>query len=155
MAKKDDFVIDSSVVTKWFLIEPGSTQALALRDEFATGRLKFSVPTLLFYEVMNALKFSGPFGEADLTTASRSLSKYQFETWRPKGKLLELSGRLSLKEDVTVYDACYVALAMLMGSRVITEDEELLAKFPALTTSMKQVLDARAQLRYTDKNYRA
>lgn len=154
MAKKGNFVVDSSVVAKWFLIEPGSTQALALRDEFATGRLKLSVPTLLFYEVMNALRFSGPFGEAELTTASKSLSKYQFETWRPRGRLLELSVQLSLKENLTVYDACYVALAILVGSRVITEDRELLAKFPALTTQMKRVLDARTQSRHTDGNQR-
>jgi len=131
--KKDEFVIDSSIVTKWFMIEDNSSLALGVRDKFATRKIRLIVPTLLFYEVMNALRFSGMFDEANLATAARSLSKYQFEIWRPMGKLLELSAQLGLREDLTVYDACYVALAQRKGSKVITEDRELLDKFPALT----------------------
>ena len=133
MEKKDEFVIDSSVVAKWFMIEENSNLALRVRDRFATRQIKLAVPTLLFYEVMNALRFSDMFDESALATVAGSLSKYQFETWRPVGKLLELSARLGLREDVTVYDACYVALAQRKGSKVITEDKELLNKFPALT----------------------
>ncbi len=133
MEKKDEFVIDSSIVTKWFMIEDNSSLALGVRDKFATRKIRLIVPTLLFYEVMNALRFSGMFDEANLATAARSLSKYQFEIWRPMGKLLELSAQLGLREDLTVYDACYVALAQRKGSKVITEDRELLDKFPALT----------------------
>ncbi len=133
MEKKDEFVIDSSIVTKWFMIEDNSSLALGVRDKFATGKIRLAVPTLLFYEVMNALRFSGMFDEENLATAARSLSKYQFEIWRPMGKLLELSAQLGLREDLTVYDTCYVALAQRKGSKVITEDRELLDKFPALT----------------------
>ncbi|MBI3858896.1 MAG: type II toxin-antitoxin system VapC family toxin [Thaumarchaeota archaeon] len=136
MAKKDEFVIDSSVVTKWFVDEPNSDRAIQIRDEFATGRFRLAAPTLLFYEVMNALRFTGAFNESDLVVASKSLSKYQFEVWRPRGKLLELSTQLSVRGDVTVYDACYIALAQRIGSRLITEDMELLAKFPKLAMAM-------------------
>ncbi len=139
MAKKDQFVVDSSVVTKWFLVEPDSGQAERVRDEFAIGRIKLGVPTLLFYEVVNALRFSGSFNAADLELASRSLSKYQFQIWRPRGGLLELSAKLSLEKDVTVYDACYVALAHRLGSRVITEDSELLTKFPSVTLPLNRL----------------
>lgn len=136
MAKKDEFVVDSSVVTKWFLVETGSVSAVRLRNQFATGRLKLAVPTLLFYEVTNALRFSGVFDVTDLALAARSLSKYHFGIWRPRGRLLELSAQLSVREDVTIYDACYVALAQMLGSKVITEDKELLTKFPADTVRM-------------------
>ena len=75
MAKKDQFVVDSSVVSKWFLEEPDSAKAIDLRDGFAVGKLRLAVPTLLFYEVMNALRFSGTFKRADLLLAAKSLSK--------------------------------------------------------------------------------
>jgi len=136
VAKKDEFVVDASVVTKWFIDEPDSNQAIGLRDDFATGRIKLAVPTLLFYEVVNALRFTGLFNAAELGLAAKSLSKYQFGMWRPKGKLLELSAELSLKGDLTVYDACYIALAQKIESKVITEDRELLSKFPAHTMPM-------------------
>jgi predicted nucleic acid-binding protein len=138
MAKKDQLVADSSVVAKWFLAEPDSDKAIKLRDEFATGRLKLIVPSLLFYEVMNALRFSGAFNRADLVTAARSLSKYRFDVWRPRGKLLELSTELSIDEDLTIYDSCYLALARRVSSKVITEDKELLAKFPTHTLALSK-----------------
>jgi predicted nucleic acid-binding protein len=137
MAEKDEFAVDSSVVTKWFLVESDSDLATSLRDDFATGRVRLAVPSLLFYEVMNALRFSGAFDEKDLALAGRALSKYQFGIWRPRGKLLELSAMLSLREDLSVYDACYVALAQRVRSKVITEDKELLEKFPAHTLPMR------------------
>jgi predicted nucleic acid-binding protein len=136
VAKKDEFVVDASVVTKWFLVESDSDAATRVRDDFATGRIKLAVPTLLFYEVVNALRFSGEYDRDALGLAARSLSKYQFGVWRPRGKLLQLSAELSLREGLTVCDACYVALARRIESKVITEDGELLGKFPAHTTSM-------------------
>jgi predicted nucleic acid-binding protein len=136
VAKKNEFVVDASVVTKWFIVEPDSDEAIGLRDDFATGRIKLTVPTLLFYEVVNALRFSGVLKENELGLAAKSLSRYQFGMWRPRGKLLELSAELSLKEDLTVYDACYVALARRIDSKVITEDQELLSKFPTHTLPM-------------------
>jgi len=136
VAKKDEFVVDASVVTKWFLVEPDSLEAIRLRDDFATGLIKLTVPTLMFYEVINALRFSNEFGEAELRLAAKSLSKYRFGMWRPRGKLLELSAELSLREEMTVYDACYVALARRIESKVITEDRDMLDKFPAHTMQM-------------------
>lgn len=138
MAKKDQFVTDSSVVAKWFLTELGSDKAIELRDEFATGRLELTVPSLLFYEVMNALRFSGSFESSELLVAARSLSKYRFGIWRPRGKLLGLSTELSVEKDLTVYDACYVALAQRTNSKVITEDKDLLAKFPSDTMALSE-----------------
>ncbi len=133
MAEKGQFVVDSSVVTKWFLSEPGSDLAISLRDKFATGALGLAVPTLLFYEVINTLRYSGAFNAQDLTQAATSLSRYRFEVWRPRGKLLELSAEMSLREEITAYDACYVALAERTGTKLITEDKDLIEKFPAHT----------------------
>jgi predicted nucleic acid-binding protein len=136
VAKKKELVVDASVVTKWFVDEPNSPDAIRLRDDFAAGRINLTVPTLLFYEVVDALRFSGAFTEAELVVAAKSLSKYQFGIWRPRGKLLELSAELSLREDTTVYDACYIALAQRIESKVVTGDKEMLSKFPAHTMPM-------------------
>lgn len=138
MAKKKEYVVDSSIVTKWFLLEADSELATGLRNEFATGRVGLTVPTLLFYEVMNALRFSGLYDETNLTIAAKSLSKYQFSIWRPRGKLLELCGALSFRLDLTIYDASYVALAQRIHTKVITEDKEVLVKFPAHTISLSR-----------------
>jgi predicted nucleic acid-binding protein len=139
VAKKSEYVVDASIVTKWYLVETNSDQSIKLRDEFATGRLRLTVPTLLFYEVTNALRFSGVFSEIDLALAAKSLSKYRFGIWRPRGKLLELSVQLSVREDITVYDACYVALAKRLKTKLVTEDKDLLNKFPADSVLITQL----------------
>ena len=139
MAEAAELVVDSSVVAKWFLTEPGSEQAEKLRDQFATGRVKLAAPALLFYEVVNALRYSGVFDGASLAVAARSLSKYRFGIWRPRGKLLETSAKLSAQGDVSVYDACYVALAQRLGAKLVTEDGELLEKFPNDTVAISSL----------------
>jgi len=141
VAKEQNFVVDASVVAKWFLTEGNSHLAMELRDGFATGRIGLAVPTLLFYEVVNALRFSGAFSESDLTVASKSLSRYRFSIWGPRGRLLELSAALSLREDLTVYDACYIALAQRISSKVVTEDRELLSKVPQVHPLPRQGRD--------------
>lgn len=133
---KETLVIDSSVVVKWFIEEKGSDIALRFRDEFAKGNLRLSVPSLVFYEVINALKVSRIFDEKDLVTAARSMSSYDFEVWLPRGKVLEESARLSSRKGVTVYDACYVALAVRRKTKLLTEDDELLQKFPNVAISL-------------------
>jgi predicted nucleic acid-binding protein len=133
---EEELVVDSSVVAKWFLLEAGSEEARRLRDEFVSGQVRLAAPTLLMYEVANVLRYSGDFDEASLAVVTKSLSKYRFGLWRPRGKMLESSARLSFRKDVSVYDAAYVALAQRLGSKLVTEDRELLEKFPEDTLNL-------------------
>ena len=49
---KDQFVVDSSVVIKWFdETEEESRGALRLLEGFIQGEIQLIVPDLLFYEV--------------------------------------------------------------------------------------------------------
>jgi len=123
-------VADASIVAKWFLEETFSDGARQLRDAFVTGKLAISVPSLLFYETLNALWHSGLFREEELTLAARALSKYGFDVWEPKGNIYEQSAILSSKRDVSVYDASYVALALHLRVILYTADSELIQKFP-------------------------
>jgi predicted nucleic acid-binding protein len=126
-------------VAKWYLTERDSDKALALRDDFATGHLDITIPSLLYYEVANALRFSGAYSIIELKTAAVSLSKYAFEVWQPRGRLLEDALDLSLGKEITVYDACYVALAQRKRVSLCTEDAELLSKFPETAVSLKDL----------------
>ncbi len=132
-------VLDSSVVVKWFLTEEGSEKAIDLFDEFAAGRIKIAAPTILHYEVGNALKRSPSFDEKSLRSAGRALSGYAFEIWHAQGLLLEEAMSLSHRKDITVYDASFVALALRKNVSLCTEDAELLTKFPEITVSLAKV----------------
>ena len=135
--EKQKAVADASIVAKWFLEEEFSDNARQLRDSFVTGKLTISVPSLLFYETLNALWHSGLFREEELTLVARALSKYGFDVWEPKGKTYEQSAMLSLKHDISVYDASYVALALHFRAILYTADSELLQKFPKNTQHIR------------------
>jgi len=123
-------VVDASVCAKWYLDEEYSDRARLLRDEFVKGQIAITVPSLLFYETLNALRYSRAFDEKELPVVADSLSKYGFEVWEPRGEVYREAARLSLAQDITVYDAAYVALSEHLRALFYTVDKKLLDRFP-------------------------
>lgn len=56
------FVIDASVVIKWFIEEKDSAKAVLLKEKHINGKTILIAPDLLIYEVANVLLFSKIFG---------------------------------------------------------------------------------------------
>ncbi|TMI18365.1 type II toxin-antitoxin system VapC family toxin [Candidatus Bathyarchaeota archaeon] len=123
-------VVDASVCAKWYLDEEYSDRARLLRDEFVKGQIAITVPSLFFYETLNALRHSRAFDEKELPVAADSLSKYGFEVWEPRGEVYREAARLSLAQEITVYDAAYVALSEHLRALFYTVDKKLLDRFP-------------------------
>lgn len=123
-------VIDASVCAKWYIDEEYSHGARLLRDEFVKGQIGITVPSLLYYETLNALRYSKLFDQKELAVAADSLSKYGFEVWEPRGEVYREAARLSVANDITVYDAAYVALSEHLRALFYTVDRKLLDKFP-------------------------
>ena len=59
------FIIDASVVIKWFIEEEDSIKAILLKDEHIQGKTILIAPDLLIYEVANVLMISKIFITAD------------------------------------------------------------------------------------------
>jgi len=131
--EKQKVVADASIVAKWFLEEEFSDNARQLRDSFVTGKIDISVPSLLFYDTLNTLWHSRLFTEKELALAAKALTKYGFDSWEPKGKILEQTATVSSKHNLSVYDASYVALALYLKATLLTADSELIQKFPKNT----------------------
>ena len=129
--------MDASVCAKWFLDEEYSDRARLLRDSFVKGTLGISVPSLLFYETLNALRYSRAYNERELGSAAVSLSKYGFEVWEPKGEMYKETAHISMRHGVSVYDASYIALSNHLKLYFYTADSELLEKFPRVARHVK------------------
>lgn len=134
------FVVDASVVVKWFVPEVHSDAArrlLGMRHEYVA-------PDLLFAEAANTIwkkvgrkeltAEEGPRIVADIgriaveTIACRALAEDAFA-------LANATGR-------TVYDAMYVALAVRLDTRLITADDRLeaaLRSVPAVAEHIQLV----------------
>ena len=121
-------VVDASVVVKWFVDEEHSEQARRLEEDYVEGKIDILAPTLLDYEVLNALRYSGAFGEEELKEVARVLEDLQLGYVPVRGNLMGLAVELALKKGITIYDASYVALAVDRGIVLWTADEKLVRK---------------------------
>ncbi len=119
---RQTLVIDASVGVKWFTAsnEESLFQALAIRDAHVAGDVAILVPDLFFYEVANAIiqKKSIPY------TAVQSVINKLF-TLRINPVYFDLdlmvtSVSLAREIGITVYDACYIAVAQKHGCPLVT-----------------------------------
>ncbi len=124
-------VVDASVGIKLFLQEEGTEQATRLFQTLAQDpSARFYVPDLFFIECANILwkyarRFDYPAENAhqDLVDL-RALALRSVST----ADLVSPALDLALENNITAYDACYVALAKGTNLPLITADRPLARK---------------------------
>lgn len=119
-----EVVVDASVVVKWYIPEAHHGPARALRDDYLEGIHDLVAPSLLPFEVVNALKYSGHYDGDRLVEAADTLPEYGIELipFQSAGDVATVATRL----DIPVYDASYVALAESTDSILYTANSRLL-----------------------------
>ncbi|MGH7929054.1 MAG: type II toxin-antitoxin system VapC family toxin [Candidatus Binatia bacterium] len=124
------YVVDASVLMKWFLVqqEADRDRALALRDLHISGRSKIHIPRLAFLEVLNAVRFSPKADEEDGATALETLQDLNLETNAADADLLRKANAIAWAYKITIYGGVYVALAEQLGHPLITADEIMVKK---------------------------
>ncbi len=132
MEGEEIVVPDASVVVKWFIEEEYTDKADELRRDYVDQLIDIAVPELIYYEVLNALRYSGVFGEDELINIGEALHGFQFLELPLKGEFLRETIRRALKHGITIYDACYIAVASIEKGTLYTADEKLLEKLRGL-----------------------
>ena len=122
------YVLDASVVTKWFVErnEPDRERALALKEIHVSGRSIIYVMELTFLEVLNAIRFGSGTKEEQGARAIAGLVELQLEIVRTDFPLLRKANAIAWAYKITIYDALYVALAEQVGYPLITADEKMI-----------------------------
>jgi len=131
-------VLDSSIIVKWFLKELYSEEAIKVRNDYVQRKISIAVPSLLIYEVLNALRYSGVYSEEELKEICLALNKYGFEIHDIEGDLKSKVVEIAYRHIITVYEASYVALAMKLKTVLYTADDELLEKFPKIARHIRR-----------------
>ena len=138
-----EIVIDASVVVKWFIEENDSDKALLLRDEFISGNVELFVPPLLYFEVLNALKYSQLFKPGELEDAGESLENYGFTVITIKDEIRKHMINAAIDYDLSIYDASYLGLSISLDKLFCTADEKIIKNLPSTlkktVKSLKQV----------------
>ncbi len=136
--EKEKVVVDASIIVKWFLEEEYSDDALRLRNDYIKRTILIAVPSLMEYEVLNALRYSGVYTKEELIEIGKALNKYGFETYELEDTLKEYTIRISLENNITIYDAAYIALAKQLKTKLYTADNELIRKFPETAIHIRE-----------------
>ena len=117
------FVIDASIAAKWVVEEPGTAEALLLRE-----RARLMAPDLLVAECANILWKKVRRKELkrdEAILAARLLEGADLELL-PTGALLQRATQIAIDLDHPAYDCLYLALAIDNGCRFVTADERFL-----------------------------
>lgn len=129
-AHHSGYVVDASVIVKWFLHqqEADRDRALALRDLHISGRSTIYIPRLALLEVLNAVRFSPKGDEEAGEMALETLQDLHLETKAADVNLLRKANAIAWAYKITIYDALYVALAEQVGYPLITADDVMVKK---------------------------
>ncbi len=128
-----EFVLDSSVIIKWFSNEDFTQNALTIRQKFIAGFIHLACPDLVVYEIANVLRYNKALTEDDVTKSVCSILSLGMDIIVPTKRTIETAVKMAFTYDVTVYDAFFVALAKELNCTLITADKKLFAKVKYLS----------------------
>ena len=130
-------ILDASVLLSAFFPDEAQAQAQAVLRQHAAGRERLKAPTLIVYEVTNAVwqaERRGRISSAQADEILQTVSGLDIE-------LLPFQWGASLplarKFNRSAYDAAYLALAEAQSENLITADERL---YNAVHSKLKRVL---------------
>ncbi|MCG2709111.1 MAG: type II toxin-antitoxin system VapC family toxin [Thermodesulfovibrionales bacterium] len=118
-------VIDASVILKWFMEEDGSNKAKDIKNAHISGASTITIPDIALYEVGNALRYKLEFSAKEVNRCFEELYELNLDIIGPYPEIVFLVTEIARQNDITFYDAFYVALAKELGLQFITADERL------------------------------
>jgi predicted nucleic acid-binding protein len=122
------YVVDAPVVAKWFLAdEEAADRAASLHDAFYDGRVFLRAPALITWEVARSFHRAVRQRRIDLETALEFSSHFLRIRLDIVDQPEVLSEAMRIAEEYrcNFYDACYLALAELLGLPFVFADDKL------------------------------
>jgi predicted nucleic acid-binding protein len=118
------FVIDASILAAWFLDEKSDSRVESAID--AMARIEARAPSLLFYEIRNALLMSERRRRLTHAMSDAFLRDFALMPIRlePPGEDTSLM-TIARERKLTVYDAAYLELARRQALPLATLDRDL------------------------------
>lgn len=126
--EREKKIIDASVVVKWFAYEEDSEKADILKNKHVSNEVLLVAPELIFIEVINALKYK-KFNFDSLNKINKVLWDFQIKIEKLNENILEKAIKISLENNLSLYDSVYIALSQIYGAELISADE-ILSKIP-------------------------
>ncbi len=123
------FVVDASIVVKWFVAEDGHSLTLSLLEH----GLSAIAPDLIFSETANVLWKKLRRGEVTSEQAERACGALPnfFEGVVSTASLVQDALGFATRLDHPVYDCIYLACAERQGTKLVTADQKFIERLKA------------------------
>ena len=141
MAEAQVFIIDASVAVKWYVREELRDKALRLREDFLSEIVDLEAPSLILYEVGNAIRHHPGATEQECASAVRELRNLGIAIRDLDDAAVGAAAKLAFEEKLTFYDAAYLSLAETMEATLITADKELYDRLSNERRALSQLLE--------------
>ncbi len=92
------------------------------------GAVRLASPTILPFETLNALRYSGLYDAPELKRIATSLTGYGFSLHQLEGEYADLTIEAAETNGITIYDSSYVGLALKLNTQLLTADRQLIRK---------------------------
>ena len=126
MERPEVFVVDASVALKWYVKESVREKALQMRDDFVSGLIELEAPSLLLYEIGNALRFHPASTHARCSDAVKQLLDLGLAVHDLDSSKAATAATIAFDQKLTFYDAVYLALAKQLDATFVTADRRLI-----------------------------
>jgi len=123
------FVVDASVILKWFSQdrEKDLEKALRIREDFRARKIDLYAPGLLIYEAANVLRYKEAIKDELILKAIDSI--YAMDILIPVNhQIMKNALKLARQHEITVYDSAYLSCAQYSGCYLITADKRFYQK---------------------------
>ncbi len=129
-------VLDASVILKWFRGdgERHLGPARSLRTAYEAGEFIVFAPSLLGLELLNVAGRRWQWQESDLADLAASIDDLGFEVVEPD--LLRVAYWTA--RGLTAYDAAYVTVAEASETRLVTDDDLIVAVAPGVAAALAE-----------------
>jgi predicted nucleic acid-binding protein len=126
-------ILDTSVVLKWFREkgEADVAEARKLREAFLRRRCALGAPDLLLLEIANALTAGHRASPTEVSETIKAILEIGLQLFELRFQTLVKAIELASTYGVTVYDSCFLAVAIESGGFLVTADEAFLRKVKA------------------------
>jgi predicted nucleic acid-binding protein len=141
LAEAQVFVIDASVAVKWYVSEELRDKALRLREDFLSEIVDLEAPSLILYEVGNAIRHHPGATEHECASAVRELRNLGITIHDLDDAAVGAAANLAFEEKLTFYDAAYLSLAKTIEATLITADKELYNQLSNERKALSQLLE--------------
>ena len=141
MAQEQVFVVDASVAVKWYVYEELRDKALRLREDFLSESIDLEAPSLILYEVGNAIRHHPGATDSECASAVTQLRGLGIAIRELDDSAIRIAAKIAFEEKLTFYDAAYLSLAKSIEAKLITADTELYNQLSKKNRTFSLLLD--------------